>query len=186
LETLKKKGAELEYPDPNMFSGAIRGMFWRFFVSADPTVDRFLVRDADSRLSLREKFAVDEWIASGKGVHTMRDHQNHNYPFNGGMWGAVKGAVPNLIELSKRWDRNNYIADMNLLASIYPQVQHNLMSHDSYHCIKWGAKTFPTRRFAKEHVGGVFDANDNPRIGDMDIMKPTPVECRREPDWTYS
>ena len=76
---------------------------------------------------------------------------------------------------------------MNLLAqAVYPKVKHNMISHDSYHCVRWGAKTFPTRRFHLEHVGGVFDQHDVPRIGDMKIMRPTPVACRREPDWTYS
>ena len=126
-------------------------MFWRFFVSADESVDRFIIRDADSRLNLREKYAIDEWIASGKGVHSMRDHLNHNYAFNGGMWGAVRTAVPNLVELSKNWDRNVYRADMNLLnEKMYPLVKNDLFSHDSYHCVKWNATSYPTRRF---HLG---------------------------------
>eukprot|EP01080_Neovahlkampfia_damariscottae_P000410 gene410-6823_t len=181
IDQLKVSGAEIVEVDSKLYNGTIRGMFWRFFVSADPTVDRFIIRDTDSRLNLREKFAIDEWIKSKKGVHSMRDHFEHNFPFNG-MWGAVKGAVPNLMELSKNYVREKYFADMNLLAEkVYPLVKNNMISHDSYHCKKWGAKPFPTRRFAKEHVGGVFDENDNPRVGDMLVMKPTPVECRAHP-----
>ncbi len=33
-----------------------------------------IVRDADSRLNVREKAAVDAWIASGRPFHVMRDH----------------------------------------------------------------------------------------------------------------
>ena len=40
VEKLKKKGAEIQFVDNKVFGGAIRGMFWRFFVSADPTIDR--------------------------------------------------------------------------------------------------------------------------------------------------
>ncbi|CAM9970164.1 unnamed protein product, partial [Discosporangium mesarthrocarpum] len=29
------------------------GMFWRFLPADDPTVDRFIVRDVDSRLNAR-------------------------------------------------------------------------------------------------------------------------------------
>ncbi len=65
-------------------------MFWRFLIADDLTVDRFLIRDADSRylftiaasihfdrFSMRELHAVNEWIASGKQLHVMRDHPYH-------------------------------------------------------------------------------------------------------------
>lgn len=64
-------------------------MFWRFLVYDDPSVARFVVRDADSRLNLREAAAVAQWVASGTAFHSMRDHPNQNRPFNGGMWGAL-------------------------------------------------------------------------------------------------
>ena len=60
-----------------------------FVDSADEAVDRFIVRDADSRLNPRERLAVEEWIASGKRIHSIRDHPNHDRPLNGGMWGGV-------------------------------------------------------------------------------------------------
>ena len=44
-------------------------------------------RDADSRLSLREKEAVEKWINSDKDFHIMRDHPHHYYPILGGTWG---------------------------------------------------------------------------------------------------
>lgn len=75
LEMLRKEGAELVLE--NEVKGGIAGMFTRFFVAADPSVDRFVVRDADSRLSLREKMAVNEWIASGKKMHNIKDHPSH-------------------------------------------------------------------------------------------------------------
>jgi hypothetical protein len=60
-------------------------MFWRFLVADDPTVDRYIIRDADSRLNMREKLAIDEWIASGKKIHILRDHPNHgDFPISGG------------------------------------------------------------------------------------------------------
>ena len=82
-------------------SGGIGGMFWRFLVAADRDVDRFIIRDSDSRLNPRERcaiateclsdclsecltkcheprstvrrLAVEEWIASGKRMHSIRD-----------------------------------------------------------------------------------------------------------------
>ncbi len=38
------------------------GMFWRFYPASENDVDVFIVRDTDSRLSNREKEAVNEWL----------------------------------------------------------------------------------------------------------------------------
>ncbi len=48
-------------------------LFWRFLVADDPTVDRFLVRDADSLLTVRERVAVDDWLLGEQPFHAMRD-----------------------------------------------------------------------------------------------------------------
>src|SRR6185295_8489516 len=40
------------------------GLFWRFLPAGEPDVEYVIVRDADSRLNVREKAAVDAWIGS--------------------------------------------------------------------------------------------------------------------------
>jgi hypothetical protein len=35
--------------------GYISGMFWRFMVAVDDSVDRYIIRDADSRLNARDR-----------------------------------------------------------------------------------------------------------------------------------
>jgi hypothetical protein len=35
--------------------GYSSGMFWRFMVASDSTVDRYIVRDVDSRLNARDR-----------------------------------------------------------------------------------------------------------------------------------
>ena len=92
LDTLKGNGAEIIFIDN--IKGGIAGMFWRFLVADDPLVDRWIVRDTDSRLNPRERFAVEEWIQSGKAFHSIRDHPNHERPLNGGLIGGTKRAVP--------------------------------------------------------------------------------------------
>ena len=54
----------------------------------DPTVEKFLVRDSDNDLTMRERFAVDEWISSQKPFHAMRDHPLHRDPVLAGAWGG--------------------------------------------------------------------------------------------------
>ncbi|KAK8407555.1 hypothetical protein O3P69_002246 [Scylla paramamosain] len=40
------------------------------------------------QVTQREVSAVEEWLASGKMFHVMRDHLYHKVPVLGGMWDA--------------------------------------------------------------------------------------------------
>jgi hypothetical protein len=69
------------------------GMNWRFLASEDASVDAFVSRDCDSRLSLRDRYAIEQWMGTDKPFHVVRDHPSHaSYPLMGGTWGA-KNAV---------------------------------------------------------------------------------------------
>lgn len=70
-------------------SDGLYGLFWRFEPLKDITIERFIVRDSDSRLSIKEATAVKEWIESGKEFHIMRDHPQHGAYICGGLWGAT-------------------------------------------------------------------------------------------------
>jgi hypothetical protein len=87
---------------PDCFSG----LFWRFLATADPAVDRALFRDADSRVSEKEAAAVEEWVASGLPVHVLHDCPGHDRRLMPtGLWGCVRGAVPDLAARADRWRR---------------------------------------------------------------------------------
>jgi hypothetical protein len=70
-----------------------RGMFHRFLPADEEGVEYMMSRDTDSRLSERERLAVDEWISSGADLHIMRDHPYHGAPMLGGMWGVKGGRL---------------------------------------------------------------------------------------------
>ncbi|MCL4416424.1 MAG: hypothetical protein M1365_06985 [Actinobacteria bacterium] len=53
LEKLRSGGAEIENIPSGM--GYTSGMFWRFMIASDPSVDRYIIRDSDSRLNARER-----------------------------------------------------------------------------------------------------------------------------------
>lgn len=72
---------------------------WRFLVANDPGVGRFLIRDADSVLNIRERLAVDAWLASERWFHIMRDWWSHTDLVLAGMWGGVAGILPPLTPL---------------------------------------------------------------------------------------
>jgi hypothetical protein len=57
------------------------------------------VRDVDSVLNVRERIAVDDWLASGRWFHIMRDWWSHTDLVLAGMWGGVAGVLPPLTPL---------------------------------------------------------------------------------------
>ena len=137
----------------------------RFRPGADSRADVFIVRDCDSRLTLREKLAVDQWLNSDKGFHSMRDHPYHNQPILGGMWGMKRGAIP-LSRFAKvlkeRQPSNHYNSDQVWLAEkIWPANKSNFCSHDDgFYRHLYGGTDFPTARLPSgEFVGAVYDAN---------------------------
>ena len=176
-------------------NNGISGMFWRFKVADDEEVDRYIVRDADSRLNSRERMAVEEWIESGYPIHLVRDHVNHCHPFNGGMWGGTKGAFQDIGGLTSGMNTklkgSRYMGDMNFLnEQVYPKIKAKALSHDAYCCGKFeNSKPFPTKRPANyQHVGQVFSAKDEPRMSDIDGFirgKEVPAKCRRKEAWIY-
>jgi len=62
IKTLKDLDAEIVTISD--IKGGIAGMFWRFLVADDDTVDRYIIRDTDSRLNPRERFAVEVYPLS--------------------------------------------------------------------------------------------------------------------------
>jgi len=113
------------------------GMFWRFYPTSDPDVDVVIFRDADSRLNIRDRVAVEEWIASDKGVHIMRDNCQHGWAICGGMWGVKKGTLPNLrniIEKNELKEKNNKhgIDQIFLQYEVYDNIITDAFVHDDW------------------------------------------------------
>lgn len=86
-----------------------RGMFNRFLPADEEGIEYMISRDTDSRLSEREKLAVQEWIEQGTDLHIIRDHPYHGVPILGGMWGVrgkkLKGisvAIENFVPTSAK------------------------------------------------------------------------------------
>jgi hypothetical protein len=112
------------------------GTFWRFMVADDPGVDRYLVRDCDACLNLRERAAVEDWIASGRHFHVMRDGYTHTEVILAGMWGGVRGALPSVTEAIVDFGNAAPLtrtADQHFLRErIWPTVRQSVLVHDSF------------------------------------------------------
>ena len=140
--------------------GGWNATFWRFY-SADSN-DLFISRDTDSRLNLREKAAVDEWLASDKDFHIMRDHPYHQTEILAGMWGCRNGILKGVKDMIHDYDMREYDGvyqnDQNFLREIiYPMIKDRAIVHDEY----FERKPFPTRRMnEQDFVGQVYDSND--------------------------
>lgn len=132
----------------NTSRGLWDGLFWRFLPAGDDSIDRFISRDTDSRLNIREKVAIDDWINSDYKYHVMRDHKNHDIPMLGGMWGCVGGSL-NINELLLKWnDFNNKGCDQKFLSKlVWPQIKDECLGHASYYHDRYGglkARNFPS------------------------------------------
>jgi|TARA_R110001583_G_scaffold59311_2_gene176496 hypothetical protein len=135
------------------------GMFWRFHPCSEEGVDAVLSRDTDSRLTQREKDAVDEWMNSDKGFHIMRDHPWHAAPILGGMWGCKKGTLTEMSSLIDSIQKGDFwqVDQIFLRDYIYPLIKDDSFVHDEF----FEKKPFPTERNNLEFVGEVYDENNN-------------------------
>jgi hypothetical protein len=137
---------------------------WRFLAYDEDNMERFISRDADSRLSQREADAVAEWEDSEKVLHIMRDHPHHGSPAHGkpvlgGMWGMIKrplrqfgGNVKTMQDLCLRHQRGKkhttnrdewFWTDMNFLRDAIYRVLGNAenckvhAARDYMHKVTW-------------------------------------------------
>lgn len=115
----------------------LKPMTWRFETIDDPTVEINLSRDTDTRILLREKLVVDQWLASGKTFHIMRDHPHHKnprYPIMAGMFGTKKikniNSWKDKLNSCKSYDR--YDDQRFLVNVIYPQIINDCLIHSNF------------------------------------------------------
>jgi hypothetical protein len=154
----------------DMSDTSMYGMFWRFLASDIPDCEYAVFRDCDSRISNREKLAVDEWINSKKTLHVMRDHPYHRIPYGndklgilGGMWGIKGNLIPitEMIDKSQYSSHHNYGNDQTFLKTIYSIFENDRYTHDEF----FEKKPFPIKRKNGRFIGERIDENDNP-VGD--------------------
>ena len=131
---------------------------WRFLVMDDPTVERFLVRDADSLLSEREQVCVEAWLCSPWYFHHMRDYFTLTELLLAGMWAGCGGIFPNVAGMMRdfvaQYQGNARFTDQYFLkAVLWSTVRQSLLSHDDifgfHHAEPWPAH--PPVRWKAEH-----------------------------------
>ncbi|MAM62712.1 hypothetical protein [Maritimibacter sp. UBA3975] len=114
------------------------GLFWRFLVEDDKNVDIYVVRDADSVPSVRERVAVQDWLNSGQPFHVMRDFLTHSELVLAGLWGAHRGNIPRMgkriLDFAKSREKvlNSRVDDQLFLRrEVWPWMRDRVFVQDS-------------------------------------------------------
>jgi len=129
------------YPNVVVIETGILGalnMIQRFFAIDVPGVDLMMVRDADSRVHWKDRWAIREFVRQPQFVaHTIRDNKNHTAYIMGGLWGLRKSAgicmQDEYANYKEDMTRGKRLAhDQNFLADvIHPKVVERLLLHQS-------------------------------------------------------
>lgn len=90
IKRLKQQPIEME---PRVASTQWDGLYWRFEIFDRSDCECALIRDTDSITTPRERDLVMDWLSSDKKIHIIRDHPEHKWPINAGMWGG-RGLFP--------------------------------------------------------------------------------------------
>ncbi len=169
LDELQTLGVKLINTNEN---NGFFGSLWRFRPINEPMVEYFISRDCDSRISLRDETAVNEWIESGKTFHILREHPiGHGWVMNAGMWGAKGNAIPDFNEKMVNYlSTNNRTQDKSidqcfLRDVIHPIAATDLLLHDEYFNYEGIGRAINRDRKLDDFafIGESIDENDAPR-----------------------
>lgn len=142
---------------------ATDGQFWRFLAgSSDAAV---IFRDADSRITIREAGAVEEWLQSDKTLHLIRDHDRHapsiakifagNFGFKGPWPVDTLAAMVKAMYANYRYGRDqDFLRDY-----VYPRYEHDSLTHGHD---GWFGDSRAELANPYEFVGQGWDEEDRP------------------------
>jgi hypothetical protein len=152
MDQLRGLGAEVI----DATSDPVPRLMRRFLVHDDPGVDRYIVRDTDSRIGSREMLAITDWLQRGSGFHAIRDHPFHTELIMGGLFGGTAGRNVSMRGLLDKLPFDHrYGADQYFLGQfVWPRIRDDLLTHDSHYSTP-GSRPFPdgSRGTDHDHVG---------------------------------
>jgi len=108
-------------------------MMHRFLAISEPDIECMFVRDADSRIHHRDRWAIDEFLKSTKIAHSIRDHPFHTVPMLGGLWGLKRCdvSIKDLVtpHLETPWGFG--LDQIFLKDTVYPLLKYRMLVHTS-------------------------------------------------------
>jgi hypothetical protein len=112
-------------------------MMERFFAIDDEDVEIMMVRDADSHVHWKDRWAINDFLSKPEFlVHTIRDHVEHTAKLMGGLWGMRKIPEFSIRKQYELFTQNpidrGYGLDQSFLTTyIYPYIINVLLVHVS-------------------------------------------------------
>jgi len=194
ISRLESLGADMVFVNSSAGEDDQGGLIWRFYPMLDSSLTRFIVRDSDARLTLRDRKAVEEWIDTKAFFHGERDAPGHDRAIMGGLWGAVGGFITpalhqKLVDVFRN-DAVRFDDDQLFLAEyVWPFVRSHAVVHDSYYCETFGDGTketlpFPSKRTNLQDFVGNSLRSDEDFMGES-LTVECPAKCRRDVSWNY-
>lgn len=168
-------------------------MIRRFFAIDEPDVELMMVRDADSLIHWRDRWAVYRFLEKTEFVaHTIRDHAHHASRIMGGLWGIRKSAglviANEYAEYMSSPTDLGVAHDQNFLGvQLYPKIKDRLWVHYSegnlVHSTKNGEFEMSSRRIFDDESGELipFKWTETMYCGRVEGVaqaKPTPFTIR--------
>jgi hypothetical protein len=182
VRKLELSGSEIVRLDKETTS-QIPPSLWRFLAAEDVSIERFIVRDSDTRPSERETAVLADWLKTDHPLHGIRDHPQHSkMPLVPSLIGGIPKKLKAFFPQSLRKLMLGYKSDVEFLKDmIWPVLGNYTMSHDSVSCLTWpGSQPFPVLRKDNMFVGQYYDANDeviNPTNTMLWDIKYTSPDC---------
>ena len=112
--------------------------FWRFLALDEKDANIVLVRDADSIIDDREAYCVNEWIASERPFHIIRDDCCHTELIHAGIFAARSGIIGDIEEriasfVASEENRpiGRYSDQLFLRKCVWPMVRERSVTHDT-------------------------------------------------------
>ena len=173
-------------------TGAIN-MIHRFYAIDESDVELMMVRDADSRIHWKDRWAIREFVKQPQYVaHTIRDNLEHTASMMGGLWGIRKSAGLNMRseyagynEYHEKGHRNGH--DQNFLADVvYHKVVDRMLIHYSNNRRRVGetAVEFPFTWINDVYCGRIeCDFYDTPQPPPKSLfIEPSEFAVRKMPE----
>ena len=138
------------------------GAFWRFeMMFNNPGV--ILSRDTDSRLSLREKELIDNWLETEYNYMIIRDHDAHyEFPILAGMWGKKNILMDNSLKdaMQEYMSVKQYLVDQFYLRDkVWPAIMNNTAIYGVKE-VDWMRETYDFEN--NNFIGQTYTENDEP------------------------
>jgi len=134
-------------------------------------VDIGFVRDADSRITERDRWCISEFLKSSKKYHVIRDHYWHKSRIMGGIFGW-KSPCYEKIEIPESDDLIYGFEEIYLSKTIYPLIKSDILVHTNNHAFNGEyVELIKINHFNKYDFIGNVIWNNSPKfeyfIGDL-------------------